>query len=197
MAQQNDKKEVSLGDNFGDVAVKVNGVRVEVRTDGSILAYTSGNVKVCPIANDDGVRLPASGKPKIGDKMPDGTIFAGISPDTNKPMYASPDDATLTMTFNDAQKNAAKLYVHGHQDWRLPTKAELNVLFNNRAAIGGFDLSGQPRAGWYWSASPYSGWGAWCQRLSDGAQSYDYKFSHLSVRPVRDPTWLEFNPGSN
>ena len=185
MAQQNDKKEVSLGDNFGDVAVKVNGVRVEVRTDGSILAYTSGNVKVCPIANDDGVRLPASGKPKIGDKMPDGTIFAGISPDTNKPMYASPDDATLTMTFNDAQKNAAKLYVHGHQDWRLPTKAELNVLFNNRAAIGGFDITRSLPAGWYWSASPCDTWTAWCQRLSDGALLNNFKYGHLSVRPVR------------
>ena len=185
MAQQNDKKEVSLGDNFGDVAVKVNGVRVEVSTDGSIRAYTSGNVRVCPIANDDGVRLPASAEPKIGDKMPDGTVFAGISPDTNKPMYARPADATLTMTFNDAQKYAAKLDAHGHRDWRVPTKAELNVLFNNHAAIGGFDLSGQPRAGRYWSASPITTLDAWCQRLSDGAQYDNFKGNHLSVRPVR------------
>jgi hypothetical protein len=38
MIQQNTKtKEISLGEDFGDVAVKVNGVRVEVHTDGSIL----------------------------------------------------------------------------------------------------------------------------------------------------------------
>jgi hypothetical protein len=76
--------------------------------------------------------------PAPGDKMPDGTVFAGISPDTNKPMYAPPTDASLTMKFNEAQEYATKLDAHGHKDWRVPTKAELNVLFNNRAAIGGY-----------------------------------------------------------
>ena len=154
MAQPSGKaKEISLGEDFGDVAVRVNGVRVEVHTDGSILAYTNGNVKVCPVANDDG-KAAASAEPKIGDKMPDGTVFAGISPDTNKPMYATPADASLTMKFNEAQEYAAKLDAHGHKDWRVPTKAELNVLFNNRAAIGGFNVTGSYPAGWYWSASP-------------------------------------------
>jgi hypothetical protein len=32
-------------------------------------------------------------EPTIGDKMPDGTVFAGISPETNKPMYATPKNA--------------------------------------------------------------------------------------------------------
>ena len=53
---------------------------------------------------------------KIGDKMPDGTIYAGISPDTNQPMYAPPTDASLTMKFNDATEYAAKLDAHGHKD---------------------------------------------------------------------------------
>ena len=48
-------------------------------------------------------------EPKIGDKMPDGTVLAGISPDTNKPMYATPADASSTMTFNQAREYAAKL----------------------------------------------------------------------------------------
>jgi hypothetical protein len=123
--------------------------------------------------------------PAPGDKMPDGTVFAGISPDTNKPMYATPADASLTMTFNDAQEYAAKLDAHGHKDWRVPTKAELNVLFNNRAAIGRFDISGSHPAGWYWSASPSKLCLAWCQRLSDGAQGHADKGHHLPVRPVR------------
>jgi len=122
---------------------------------------------------------------KIGDKMPDGTVFAGISPETNKPMYATPADAPLTMVFNKATEYAAQLDAHGHQDWHVPTKAELNVLFNNRAAIGGFDIGGSDPAGWYWSASPYDRSNAWCQRLSDGAQNYFTKGNRLSVRPVR------------
>ena len=123
--------------------------------------------------------------PAPGDKMPDGTVFAGISPDTNKPMYATPADASLTMKFNKAQEYAAKLDAHGHKDWRVPTKAELNVLFNNRAAIGGFDISGSDPAGWYWSSSLSFGWSAWGQRFSDGCQ-YDYfKVYPSAVRCVR------------
>ena len=123
--------------------------------------------------------------PTPGDKMPDGTVFAGISPDTNKPMYATPGDASLTMKFNDAQKYAAQLDAHGHKDWHVPSKAELNVLFNNRAAIGGFDISASTPAGWYWSASPFSLWGGWGQRFSAGAQGPFYKDFPSSVRPVR------------
>jgi hypothetical protein len=67
-------------------------------------------------------------EPKVGDKMPDGTVLAGISPDTNKPMYATPADASLTMTFNEAQIYAAQLDAHGYKDWCVPSKAELNVL---------------------------------------------------------------------
>jgi len=73
-------------------------------------------------------------EPKVGDKMPDGTVLAGISPDTNQPMYAMPADASLTMTSNEAKEYAAKLDAHVHKDWRVPTKAELNVLFNNRSS---------------------------------------------------------------
>jgi hypothetical protein len=31
--------------------------------------------------------------PEVGDTMKDGTIYAGISPDTGKPFYAMPEDA--------------------------------------------------------------------------------------------------------
>jgi Protein of unknown function (DUF1566) len=122
---------------------------------------------------------------KIGDKMPDGTIFAGVSPDTGKAMYATPADASLTMTFNEAKEYAAKLDAHGHQDWRVPTKGELNVLFNNRAAIGGFNTGGSGPASWYWSASPSHEWTAWGQRFSGGEQLNFNKDNHSSVRCVR------------
>jgi len=121
---------------------------------------------------------------KVGDVVPDGTVFAGISPDTNKPMYTTPKDAPLTMRWKAAMEYAAKLDAHGHDDWRVPTKSELNVLFNNRAAIGGFDVSGSLPAGWYWSSRDYYGL-AWAQRFSDGHQSYDYKSSDSSLRCVR------------
>jgi len=126
-------------------------------------------------------------QPKIGDKMPDGTVYAGISPETNKPMYATPADAPLAMRFNKATEYAAQLDAHGHHDWRVPTKAELNVLFNNRAAIGGFNnVPGPHPAGWYWSASQDNEFDAWSQRLCDGRQSNAAgKRTSMAIRCVR------------
>lgn len=126
--------------------------------------------------------------PRIGAVMLDGTILAGISPETGKAMYAVRVDARLTMTFNEAAYFAKTLnrekYL-GHDDWRVPTKEELKVLFNNRAAIGGFNVSGSNPVGWYWSATPHYNWGAWCQRFSDGLQ-YNYDKGHrLCARYVR------------
>lgn len=198
MTEQSGKAmEISLGDDFGDVAVKVNGICVEVHTDGSILVHTNGNAKVCPVANDDS-KAATSSEPKIGDKMPDGTIYAGISPETNKPMYAMPADAPLTMTFNEAREYAAKgakFKAYGHQDWRVPTKVELNVLFNNRSAIGGFNLTNSldgrnfsNTAGCYWSASQ-TFFRAWSQRFSEkggcGDQFPDDKDVSISLRCIR------------
>jgi hypothetical protein len=176
-------REISLGEDFGDVAVKVNGVRVEVHTDGRVDAYTNGAVQVHPVANDDS-KLKVSTAPQVGDKMDDGTIFAGFSPDTNKPMYVTPADAPLTYTFNQAKEYAANLDANGHKDWRAPTKGELNVLFKNRAAIGGFNETGSYPAGWYWSSSQ-NGAGAWAQRFSDGFKYHGDKGNVSSVRCVR------------
>jgi len=139
---------ISLGDDFGTAVVQGGGITVELSDNGDVTVQTNGNVKLRPAANDH-AKPEGSTEPKIGDRMTDGTIYSGISPDTGNAMYATPADAPLTYTFNQAQKYAEKLDAHGHKDWRAPTKGELNVLFQNRAAIGGFDESGSLPAGWY------------------------------------------------
>jgi hypothetical protein len=78
-------KEISFAENAGDITVTVEGARVEFHADGSIQVYTNNAVKVSPIANDD--RKPAAAaESKIGAGLPDGTVYAGKSPDTGKPM---------------------------------------------------------------------------------------------------------------
>jgi hypothetical protein len=133
---------------------------------------------------------------KPGDKMSDGSIYAGISPDTNKPMYTTPLDERPDMSWREAMKYASKLDAHGHRDWRVPTKPELNVLFNNRAAIGEFRLSSfvDPIYGpedFYWSSSAHGMWRAWGQCFSDGDQSRSSKIPGGFVRLVRSPSQEE------
>src|SRR5690349_5379339 len=77
---------------------------------------------------------------------------AGISPHTGKNMQTTWADAPGTYAFEQGKGYCANLKVSGHEDWRVPTTDELNVLFNNRATIGGFDVTGSVPAGWYWSA---------------------------------------------
>lgn len=128
---------------------------------------------------------PSIADPKVGDKMPDGTIYAGDSPDTGKPMYTTPADAPLTMKWQEAMDYAKRLDAHGHDDWRLPSKGELNVLFNYRAELGEFDVGGSGPANWYWSGTQVGKSKAWEQRFRDG---YQYRFPRRypsSVRCVR------------
>src|SRR5262245_45208642 len=84
---------------------------------------------------------------EAGARSLDGTIEAGISPDTNRAVYTTSADAPGKYSFDHAQAYCRGLEANGHKDWRVPNPAELSVLFNNRAAIGGFEQSTAPRAG--------------------------------------------------
>ncbi len=125
----------------------------------------------------------AKQKSKPGDRMSDGTIFAGISPRTHKRMYTTPEDAPggyddflrrdnqscRHYDYFRSKNYAENLAAHDHKDWRVPSKGELKVLFNHRAAIGGFSC---PPATLYWSSSrlPKSRSFAWGQSFVDGQQ---------------------------
>lgn len=104
----------------------------------------------------------------IGRIMADGSIFAGISPDTGREMYLTAHDAPLTYAFNDAADFAKSLTAHNQNDWRVPTKNELKVIFDNRAAISGFMTTDTPA--WYWSSTQETSYSAWAQRFTDGHQ---------------------------
>ena len=67
----------------------------------------------------------------------------------------------------------------GYSDWYLPSKDELNNLYLNQAAIGGFspDL--------YWSSSEYNANLAWFQSFDNGDQDLNIKGDTGRVRAVR------------
>ncbi len=72
----------------------------------------------------------------------------------------------------------------GYSDWYLPSKDELNALWLNKSAIGGFP-AGKFR---YWSSSEQSTYpttDAWIQDLSDGGQVWFNKSEPYRVRAVR------------
>ena len=140
------------------------------------------------MATDPNKNRDTRASPRPGDRMADGTVCAGISPQSGKPLYAMPSDESIRMSFNEAADFAARLETHGHNDWRLPTLEELNILFNNRAAIGGFNTTGEGSSAWYWSSTEMNDIAAYCERFSDGFSEPGYRTDPLSIRFIRTAT---------
>ncbi len=67
----------------------------------------------------------------------------------------------------------------GYNDWYLPSKDELNKLYLNRVAIGGF------ASACCWSSSEGHAGSAWYQDFDGGGQGYDSKDGANRVRAVR------------
>ena len=63
--------------------------------------------------------------------------------------------------------------------WRLPTKEELNILYENKDKIGGFANN------FYWSSTEYVGTNAWVQSFANGYQDLNGKGNTNYVRAVR------------
>ena len=82
-------------------------------------------------------------------------------------------------TFDEAQENIETLL---GKDWRLPSKDELNLIYNTLKVAGQIQDED-----WYWSSSLTSNKSryAWDQNFSDGYQNYTLKEMYCSVRAIR------------
>jgi TolB-like protein len=71
--------------------------------------------------------------------------------------------------------------MNGYDDWFLPSKDEINLMYQNlkRKGLGNFSNT------WYWSSSRYDNKYSWVQYFSAGSQDYTIKDGTYSVRCVR------------
>ncbi|HEX2791549.1 MAG TPA: DUF1566 domain-containing protein [Steroidobacteraceae bacterium] len=125
--------------------------------------------------------------PAAGGRMPDGSVYAGISPDSGKDLYTTPADAPGVYTWGQAMEYCQTLSASGHVDWRVPSLGELAVQYANRADIGGFNETGRMKhaSGYYWSSLQVSDDDAWGQLFSDGFHEDFDKNQVSSLRCVR------------
>lgn len=145
-----------------------------------------------------------TGCPHIGDLCSDGSIFAGdtnmyvtdvnqstgiqwastggnddINPDSPTDGAANHANVTGSISALPALNLCETLDRHGQTDWYLPARDELDHLYTNRIAIGGFTTSP------YWSSTEGSSTGAWRQFFDGGAQLSHTKTNSLDVRCIR------------
>jgi hypothetical protein len=79
-----------------------------------------------------------------------------------------------------AAQACADLVLNGYSDWFLPSRDELQQLYNNRIAIGGFQNYA------YWSSSEGDSGGAWEFNFGNGLPGYGSKTNgDYYVRAVR------------
>ena len=92
-------------------------------------------------------------------------------------------NTTAIVTIQGAGSYAAMLCAAltegGYNDWFLPSKDELDKLYINKVAIGGF------AGNFYWSSSEASAGSAWYQVFYYGYQLYFSKYDTFRVRAVR------------
>ena len=72
-------------------------------------------------------------------------------------------------------------------DWYLPSKHELNLMYQNIGqgnALGLGNVGGFANSG-YWSSTEYDNFDAWLQDFASGGQGNGYKFPNFYVRAVR------------
>jgi hypothetical protein len=166
-----------------------------------LIALASFSVWAADALPDIGTKMPDgtvyaglsmdTGKPLFvaaaGRTMPDGTVYAGISPDTDKALYTTSQDAPVVLPWLKAQNYCRTLSARRQRDWRLPSLSELAVLFANRADIGSFNETGYVNnaPGYYWSSVQIGDASAWGQRFNDGYHEDLSKTLDSLVRCVR------------
>lgn len=102
------------------------------------------------------------------------------------------------ITQNNNNSDTLWYYVNQHRtntskDWCVPSKDELNVLYENLTQIGNFSTSGGYY--YYWSSSEYFSPVAWVQGFSGGDQDVgDKGASGRRVRCVAYATEADLNP---
>ena len=91
------------------------------------------------------------------------------------------DIETGCATSGTAADICTNLSLDGYSDWFLPSKDELNLMYENLKVfgVGGFTVYG------YWSSSEGNAYDAWAQGFDYGGQHYFNKLYDAQVRAVR------------
>lgn len=83
-----------------------------------------------------------------------------------------------------AEVNAARLCydlsLNGYTDWYLPSYHEINEMYLNKIAVGGFTSNY-----YYWTSSENNAGNAYYQRFDTGVRGYSSKTSSYHVRAIR------------
>jgi hypothetical protein len=86
---------------------------------------------------------------------------------------------------NIAAKICNNLSLNGYNDWFLPSRAELQLMYQNLHQNGFGDFSTTPGANDYWSSSQFNNVSAWYRSFAVNSQNTGNKTGTLKIRAIR------------
>lgn len=123
---------------------------------------------------DGGIWLKKTGT-AVGDGMKNTKDLVGAMA---RKAFQYPDDKTYTAYY--AARLCSIINYWKYQDWFLPSKDELNLMYENLK-----DPEYRLRKEFYWSSSEEDSRYAWAQDFGTGFQGKGYRSCSYRVRPVR------------
>ena len=123
--------------------------------------------------NNGSANWTVTGAVNANEGEPNVSILLGLA-DAGAPYYA----AVACQGLNNTTTYSPSGYL-GHNDWFLPARSELNLLYVNKTTIGGFAAAS------YWSSTEYVSYNAWYQNFSNGVQYDNGKGNTYRVRCLR------------
>jgi hypothetical protein len=167
----------SFESNDGKISVKFNPSDAILRSGNNTFTYAyeqfnylgsgyKGSITLLNLSDGSSLLLFVSCKEKMMTDNKGTLLYEKGTVSNNSISYSTVKIGDLEvmtkdlgeMNWDDAMKACADL----GNGWRLPTKEELNILYQNKDKIGGF---GEKRV-WYWSSTE-----------SDATSAYSFSFS--------------------
>lgn len=152
--QETKERNIDLSNITGPVCVKVGDLEINIDADGNTTIASA----------DIAQRLLPRKACKIGEKLPDGWVVMGISPDTGTVFSAEPSSSALQrhQTWHAGEEHAKQLEKEGHKNARQPSLRELRTIFEDVVRAGRNTnaqlLVGSRKRSTYWSnASHWEG----------------------------------------
>lgn len=143
---------------------------------GGIIFYVDGTGEhglIASIDNGEGVRAQWGCYDLLVD---DTQLGIGTGQENTKKIITA---CRTAGNANIAARLCNELVLEGFTDWFLPSKEELNLLYENKEIIGGYEH------GYYWSSSEVDSHFAWYQHFDFGFQDYLKKDFSYFFRPIR------------